>query len=78
MNVNNPCICSRTLILQASKKDVQQEFRKQVDVFVKEGLDFLLCEVNNVTFMTFGYFKLGIKRSIIFLPHKCISFQFAI
>jgi len=37
------CQCP-SYLSQASKKDVQQEFRKQVDVFVKEGLDFLLCE----------------------------------
>ena len=28
-----------------SKADVQKEFKKQIDVFVSEGMDFLLCEV---------------------------------
>merc|ERR1711971_1473784 len=27
-----------------SKADVQKEFKKQIDVFVSEGMDFLLCE----------------------------------
>ena len=30
-----------------SKADVQKEFKKQIDVFVSEGMDFLLCEVGN-------------------------------
>ena len=29
-----------------SKADVQKEFKKQIDVFVSEGMDFLLCEVS--------------------------------
>lgn len=29
----------------ASKEAVQEEFRKQIKVFVDAGLDFLLCEV---------------------------------
>ena len=29
----------------AGKEKVQQEFRKQCQVFVDHGLDFLLCEV---------------------------------
>ena len=28
-----------------SKEEVQAEYRKQIKVFVEEGLDFLLCEV---------------------------------
>ena len=28
-----------------SKADVQKEFKKQIDIFVSEGIDFLLCEV---------------------------------
>jgi betaine-homocysteine S-methyltransferase len=30
-----------------SKADVQKEFKKQIDVFVSEGMDFLLCEVGH-------------------------------
>ena len=30
-----------------SKADVQKEFKKQIDVFVSEGMDFLLCEVSH-------------------------------
>ena len=28
-----------------SKEEVQAEYRKQINVFVEEGMDFLLCEV---------------------------------
>ena len=28
-----------------TKADVQKEFRKQIDIFVSEKMDFLLCEV---------------------------------
>ena len=28
-----------------SKEEVQAEYRKQIKVFVEEGMDFLLCEV---------------------------------
>ena len=30
---------------QKPKADVQAEYKKQIDVFVSEGMDFLLCEV---------------------------------
>merc|ERR1712154_722526 len=33
-----------TYLSGMSKADVQKEFKKQIDVFVSEGLDFLLCE----------------------------------
>ena len=35
-----------TYLSGMSKADVQAEYRKQIKVFVDEGLDFLLCEVN--------------------------------
>ena len=35
-----------TYLSGMSKADVQKEFKKQIDVFVSEGLDFLLCEVS--------------------------------
>ena len=31
---------------QKPKADVQAEYKKQIDVFVSEGMDFLLCEVS--------------------------------
>ena len=31
------------------KESVQKEFKKQIDVFVDTGMDFLLCEVNFFT-----------------------------
>ena len=41
-----------------SKADVQKEFKKQIDVFVSEGMDFLLCEV--------GYYIIVLYYSTIF------------
>ncbi len=38
------CQCP-TYLSGASKESVQEEFRKQIKVFVEAGLDFLLCEV---------------------------------
>ena len=35
-----------TYLSGMSKEEVQAEYRKQIKVFVEEGLDFLLCEVN--------------------------------
>ena len=35
-----------TYLSGMSKEEVQAEYRKQIKVFVDEGLDFLLCEVN--------------------------------
>merc|ERR1719228_2060738 len=37
------CQCP-TYLSGASKEAVQEEFRKQIKVFVEAGLDFLLCE----------------------------------
>ena len=36
-----------TYLSGMSKADVQAEYRKQINVFVDEGLDFLLCEVRS-------------------------------
>ena len=39
-------ICQTPSFLSgAGKEAVQNEFRKQIDVFVASGVDFLLCEV---------------------------------
>ena len=38
------CQCP-TYLSGVGKEAVQQEFRKQIQVFVEAGLDFLLCEV---------------------------------
>ena len=38
------CQCP-TYLSDVGKESVQQEFRKQIQVFVEAGLDFLLCEV---------------------------------
>ena len=38
------CQCP-TYLSGAGKEAVQEEFRKQINVFVEAGLDFLLCEV---------------------------------
>ncbi len=41
-------ICQCPSYLSGAPKDVvQQEFRKQIQVFDEEGLDFLLCEVKD-------------------------------
>ena len=37
-----------TYLSGMSKEEVQAEYRKQIKVFVEEGLDFLLCEVNKL------------------------------
>ena len=39
------------------KASVQAEYRKQIDVFVDEGLDFLLCEVDK-----------KVHESLLYLP----------
>ena len=38
------CQCP-TYLSNVGKEAVQEEFRKQIQVFVEAGLDFLLCEV---------------------------------
>ena len=37
-----------TYLSGGTKEAVQAEFRKQINFFVEEGLDFLLCEVNKL------------------------------
>ena len=50
-------VCQTPSYLSAmSKKDVQEEFRKQMNVFVKNDLDFILCEVRTPEY------QLGIKK----------------
>ena len=41
----NICRSLFNISLGAGKVAVQEEFRKQIKVFVEAGLDFLLCEV---------------------------------
>ena len=48
-------ICQTPSYLSGKGKTaVQAEFRKQIDVFVKNNVDFLLCEVNilNLSFFS--------------------------
>ena len=62
------CQCP-TYLSGASKEAVQEEFRKQIKVFVEAGLDFLLCEVT----MRHGtYLALGIGFVLSSLNYRML------
>ena len=57
-------ICQCPSYLSGAGKDkVQQEFRKQCQVFVDHGLDFLLCEV--CVHMYFMFARLTIHQTYL-------------
>ena len=61
-------ICQTPSFLSgAGKQAVQNEFRKQIDVFVASGVDFLLCEVR-VFFFFSGFPIVWGRRNRIYRP----------
>ena len=58
-------ICQTPSFLSgAGKEAVQNEFRKQIDVFVASGVDFLLCEVRvgvGIVIMVHAYPQMLLK-----------------
>ena len=63
-------ICQTPSYLSGLGKDaVQNEFRKQISVFVENGVDFLLCEVGVLLIEVNTVFYLSSKVNTVF----CLS-----
>jgi len=62
------CQCP-TYLSGVGKEAVQEEFRKQIKVFVEAGLDFLLCEVTTS-------WDVPLSDVILFslIPRHCVTF----
>ena len=56
------------------KESVQAEFRKQVNVFVAENLDFLLCEVTQLSKKRVVLERFFCTRYTIFMTHQSLMF----
>ena len=59
------CQCP-TYLSNVGKEAVQEEFRKQIQVFVEAGLDFLLCEVVKLQISVAKFFNASFSKYLQF------------
>ena len=59
------CQCP-TYLSNVGKEAVQEEFRKQIQVFVEAGLDFLLCEVVKLQLSVAKFFNASFSKHLQF------------